>query len=179
MKEWKEAAPHAEFKYIIGNHEDRLRKYLWRHPELFGLEALRIENLLDLKSFGIEWNEKEAVYGIEVDEKLVIRHGNIARKWSGWSGKAELEKEKFAISVLTGHVHRGGLVTVRTRNGLVHAQEGYCLCELEPEYMNNPDWHQGIVMVTVTDKGVSFEPAPIDSFRGRKRALWRGKEYTE
>ena len=129
MKEWKEAAPHAEFKYIIGNHEDRLRKYLWRHPELFGLDALRIENLLDLKASGSSGTRKRPSSGSRLTRSLSCATAMSPASGRAGPAKAELEKEKFAISVLTGHVHRGGLVTVRTRNGLVHAQEGYCLCE--------------------------------------------------
>lgn len=174
MKEWKTAAPKAKFQYILGNHEDRLRKYLCRHPELFGLDALELENLLDFAKFGI----KNTNYAeLDFFGKLVVKHGDCIRKGAGSSTRAELDKERYAISVLTGHSHRGGSILVTTREGVMQGQEGFCLCDLNPEYVQHPDWQQGIVLFDVTKDGVNFEPVPIRSFRSRKQAIWRGKEY--
>jgi predicted phosphodiesterase len=130
--------------FLPGNHEDRLRRYIWRHPELHGIRALELPMLMDLESYGIEYHE----YEISLLPSLIVRHGRIVRKHSGMSAKAELEHEKYAVSTITGHTHRLGSHYARTRRGVVKAMENGCLCDLEPEYVRHPDWHHGCTLVT-------------------------------
>ncbi len=178
VEEWTLAAPHAKKKYIPGNHEDRLRRYLWRHPEIASLDALNLNNILDFEGLGIEWNEQEYVQAeIVIDDKLAIRHGKYIRQGAGMSARAELEADRYAISIMTGHTHRGGTVHATTRNGLVIGQECFCLCKLDPPYMARPNWQQGIVLAEVSDIGLSIEAVPILTFRRWKVAYWRGEEY--
>jgi len=187
QREWAEAAPNAKKRYIPGNHEDRLRRYLWAHPELGGLEALKLENLLGFAELGIEWNEREYDHcEIELFGKLAIRHGRYVRNFAAGSARAELEADRYAISVMTGHTHRGGTVYAQTRNGIVIGQECFCLCRLDPEYMPRPNWQQGIVLAEVTENTLNIEAIPFDwstagsasrSFHRWKVAHWRGEEY--
>jgi hypothetical protein len=175
MVEWKSAAPKAKFHFLKGNHEDRLRKYLWRNPELFDLDVLKLETILELSKYGIKNTNFEEIIFLD---RLVVKHGDCIRKGAGASSRAELERERYSISVLTGHSHRGGSVLVSTREGFVQGQEGLCLCKLDPEYVQHPDWQHGIVLFNVTKDAVNFEPVPIRSFRDRKLAIWRGKEFS-
>jgi hypothetical protein len=179
QREWADASPGARRVYIPGNHEDRLRKWLWRHPEMI-LDATRLENVLDLKGLGIEWENTELPADLceyVFHDRLVIRHGKYVRKNSGMSARAEAEHERFSISVLTGHSHRGGAFYARTRQGMVEAHEGFCLCRLDPEYAHFPDWSQGIVVVDVGRDFLSVESIPFHGEEKGKRAVWRGKEY--
>ena len=66
----------------------------------------------------------------------------------------------------------------RTRHGVVQAHEGFCLCLLEPEYTHHPDWQQGIIVGEVVDGMLSVEPILITDKAGKKKAIWRGKEYS-
>ena len=181
QRSWKDAAPNALRTFLVGNHEDRLRKYLWKHPELADLEALKLPNVLGLVSLGIEWewrkNEVDACREIVIEDNLMIKHGDLIRKYSAYSAKAELENERYAISTLTGHTHRGGSTYAAVRGRVVQAHECFCLCSLDPEYIRRPDWQQGIVLAEVTADTLTVEPVPITAFRCRKRAHWRGKEY--
>jgi hypothetical protein len=180
---WKDAAPNARRRFLVGNHEDRLRRYLWRHPELADLDALKLPNVLGLESLGIEWewkkNELDACQEIVIEDNLVIKHGQVIRKYAGYTARAELESERYGISTLTGHSHRGGSTYAAIRGGMVQAHEGFCLCRLDPEYVRRPDWQQGIVLAEVTRDTVSVETVPIMTIRCRKIAFWRGKEYTQ
>lgn len=145
-RELQRAAPEGcRYRYIIGNHEDRLRRYLNRNPELYGLRALEIPSLFRLAELGIEYcdGEIEIVPGY-----LVGKHGDVVRRDSAYSAKGELEKERYAISTITGHTHRLGTHYVRTRRGVVKAHENGCLCLLDPEYVKLPNWQQGITMAT-------------------------------
>jgi hypothetical protein len=176
QREWQAAAPRAARPFIPGNHEDRLRRYLWQHPEIAGLEALRLENLLAFDEFGITWDGLPASE-VVVDGRFVFKHGSLVRKFSGGSARAELENERHSLSGASGHTHRGGAFHTRTRGGLVSWYEGFCLCSLEPEYVTRPDWQQGILLVTVENETVSAEPIPFQDLHGLKVAHWRGKEY--
>lgn len=180
QREWIDAAPNAVVKFIQGNHEDRHRRLLWSNPSLSALDALQLPNLLELAAFNIEWEYSKgeaANQEIVLFDKLVIKHGKFVRSQSAYSAKAEVEFERYSLSSATGHTHRGGVYYTRTRQGIVQAAECFCLCSLEPEYVRFPDWQQGIMLINVDEDGVSFEPVPINSFRSRKRAVWRGKEY--
>lgn len=180
QREWNDAAPDAYKFFLVGNHEARLARYLYRHPELFDLEALRLPNLLRLKELDIAWEwEKKDAANLEISfyGRLLIRHGEVVRKHSAYTAKAELEREFYAISTMTGHTHRGGSHFVTTRAGLRQAHECFCLCRLDPPYLQNPNWQQGIVLAEVSPEGLSVEPIPFYERGGKLTANWRGKTY--
>jgi len=176
QREWNSAAPNASALWLPGNHEDRLRRWIWAHPTFYGLRALEWQNLLLFDELGI----KEAPGGeIDLFGKLLIRHGNVVRKFSAYTANAELGSEFFSISTLTGHTHRGGTTYATTRTGLVQGVEGFCLCNLDPEYVNSPNWQQGIVLVNVTPDTLSIEPVPFFRLNNEVHAIWRDKDYVE
>jgi hypothetical protein len=176
QREWDDALGEGTEKhFVLGNHEDRLRKYLWKHPEIASLDGMQLHIILGLEGLGYTnalMSKDEVVF----NEALVVKHGGVVRKHSGNSARGELEQERFAISTLTGHTHRGGHVYARTRFGDIQACEGFCLCSLNPEYVTHPDWQQGIVLAEVWGSQVTFEPVLIQG-DGKKTAIWRGKEY--
>lgn len=144
--------------YLPGNHEDRLRRYLWRHSELFGLRVLELPTLLELDRYGVQYYPDEVALA---NGHLIVKHGTLVRKAGGMSALAELEAEKYAVSTITGHTHRIGSVMVRTRNALIGGWEGGCLCNLHPEYVRNPNWQQGVTLVTESVDGDSFSVQPV------------------
>lgn len=182
-REWNSAAPKAHVFFLVGNHEDRLRKYLWKHPELSDLDVLKLQTVLGLDELGIYWEKEKGVLAnleLILHDRLVVKHGDIIRKFSAYTAKGELENEQYAISTLTGHTHRGGTHYATGRNGTLIAQEGFCLCSLNPEYIQGtPNWQQGIVLSTVTKQSVVMEAVPFFKRSGKTRAIWRDKEYIE
>lgn len=173
QREWRDASPNAKPFFLTGNHEDRLRKYLWKHPELADLEVLRLENILDFAGLGIEEGGSELM----LYDNLVIRHGDHVRKYSGYSAKAELEREFFSRSILTGHTHRGGSHFATARGKVIEAHECFCLCSLEPEYVEHPNWQNGIVLAEVDKNHLWVDPILFHNYKGKVIAHWRGKEY--
>jgi predicted phosphodiesterase len=156
---FRDAAPTGcKLKLQPGNHEDRLRRYLWRHPQLYGLEVLELHNLLELARFGVEYYPEEIKLA---NGNLIVKHGTFVRKWGGLTAVAELEAEKFAVSTLTGHTHRMGFSMVRHRLGLVGGWEGGCLCDLNPEYVKRPNWQQGVTLISESVGGDSFSVTPV------------------
>ena len=175
---WMEVSPNAEVYFLIGNHEDRLRRYLWKNSELYGLNCLEIESIFRFKELGITMSQCN---GLEQNfyNQLVVKHGSIVRKHSGYTARAELEKETYSISTLSGHTHRGSHVMVSTRSGVKQAVEGFCLCDTSPHYLHSPNWQNGLVCATVDVLGVYFELIPFTKTSdGRVWAKWRDKTYS-
>lgn len=145
----------APTTWLGGNHEDRLRRILWKNPEFADLHTLRFENLFNLTHYGVKWKP----YGGSVNlGKLLVTHGFLIRSASGASAKATFER--IGGSVLVGHTHRLGIYYRTNRKGVHAAYENGCLCRLTPEYVQDPDWQQGFSIVHV-DKGGWFHVQQI------------------
>ena len=115
-------------------------------------------------------------YNFVFKNKLIITHGSIVRKYSGYTARGELEMKRYSMNVMSGHTHRGGMFMTTTPDGIVTAVECFCLCSMAPEYKSYPDWQHGIVLAEVGEI-VSFEMIPFHQERGDMVARWRGKEY--
>jgi predicted phosphodiesterase len=148
----------AVVDYLPGNHEDRLRRYLCRHSELFGLRVLELPVLLELDHYGVNYYPDEIALA---GGGLIVKHGSIVRKAGGMSALAELEAEKYAVSTITGHTHRIGSTMIRTRRALIGGWEGGCLCGLHPEYVRNPNWQHCVSLITESVEGDSFSVAQV------------------
>lgn len=145
--------------FLPGNHEARLQKYLWQHPELFGLRDLTLKSLLKLDNYGIEY----ADYSTQFGDLLEVSHGTRVNKWAGMSAKAEQELRRYAMSTITGHVHRSGTFKTKVGDRWVVGQESPCLCSLKPEYMRVTDWSQGLTLFTVNSGNLQIHPVEFNS----------------
>ena len=146
--------PEAEMVYVEGNHEYRLKRYLMRHPELFSLEALQLPNLLRLDKFNIQYTDKPYYLG-----NLKVTHGSIVRKFAGYTAKAEMEKND--CSGISSHTHRGSAYYRQTPTRYLAWYESFCLCDIHPEYVVDPDWQQGFIFGKVNKDSFSVMPIPI------------------
>jgi hypothetical protein len=176
QREWNDAARGARRPYIPGNHEARWDKAIWKmdpFPELLDLSLAKVLRLAEL---GIE---EKMVEEIDLGE-VVIRHGQVVKQHSAASARGEVEKQRFQVSTMTGHTHRGGIYMTSTRRGIIYGVECFCLCRLDPWYGQGPyDWQQGIVLATIhKDKSLQFETIPFSRVRGKVVAHWREKEYS-
>ena len=179
QREWMDTATRATRRYIPGNHEDRLYRWLCRHPEIADLEVMKLASILKFDTLNILGDvEREINYF----DKLLVRHGSYVRKFSGQTAKAEIENQRYSISIMSGHTHRGGTYYARSRWGELQAVECFCLCDLNPHYnltQNLMDWQNGIVLATVSPNWLSIEAIPFFSVLGKTVAHWRGKEYRQ
>jgi hypothetical protein len=145
--------------YLPGNHEQRLRKHLWRNPQLFGLRSIELANLLELTRYGIEYAESAVNFpGI-----LEVSHGTKVSREPGASARAELHDRYYSISTITGHVHRAGKVTVDTPQGVLIGQESPCLCIRDMEYVLRPKWTQGLTLFAIDKGRLWVEAVAFDS----------------
>lgn len=138
---------------ITGNCE-RLERYLKKHPELFSLDCLKLPKLLELDTFGIEYQDKHFKLG-----PLKITHGSVVRKFSAYTAHAEMDKHD--CSGISGHTHRLGVFYKKTPSRYMAWYEGGCLCDTDPEYVTSPDWQQGFIYGYIEKDSFSVTPIPI------------------
>lgn len=150
----RKLSPNSKIIFVKGNHCSRLERYLKKHPELYSLDALKLPNLLGLDKFNIEYKHKGFKLG-----SLKIIHGDMVRKFSAYTARGELEKHDS--SGISSHTHRGGTYYYRTPERYLAWFESFCLCDLNPEYIDEPNWQQGFLYGYVEKDSFAVTPIPI------------------
>ncbi len=171
FKRQREYCPNARMIFESGNHEDRLRRYLWsKAPALASLRCLKIEELMGLNTNGVECIEKDE--GILFNGNFIVTHAEIIRAHSGWTAKGM--SDKHGGSGIHGHSHRLGSYYKTNRSGMYGWYENGCLCNLHPDYMVHPNWQPGFSVVTFTNGGRFWvEQIPIIN----RKFIYGGKLY--
>lgn len=130
--------------YTMGNHENRVERYLVNHaPDLSSLPGLSIDELLDLQSCDIHFVDTRGKVELGPIE---IFHGSIIRKDSGNSARGHLQRR--GGSVLMGHTHRMGVVARTDRHGVHWGIENGHLSHPDPTWATDPDWQQGFTEIS-------------------------------
>lgn len=172
-------APKARKLFFKGNHEDRLQRELRRlaaRPE--ALEIFRLPSvehaltwpaLLNLDALGWEYHDRR----YNLFDRLLLKHGNVVRKWSAYSAKEE--HGRYNKSGISGHTHRRGVFEHTDWNGVHAWWEHGCLCGLEPDYVEDPNWQQGFLVVTWSDDRESFGVEEVRIHDGK--TAFRGRFY--
>lgn len=153
--------------WIGGNHEDRLRRYVWKHAEKLG-EDVQFDSLFKLPEHGFQWRP----YGGKVMlGKLLVTHGSLLSAKSAYTARRHLEK--YGNSILIGHTHRLGVTYQTDFRGTHAGWENGCLCRFDPEYDHMPDWQHGFSVVHVFSDGrFNVQQIPILS----RKTLFYGNE---
>lgn len=136
----RKAVPNADIYYVIGNHENRLEKYvLTKAPELASLieDVFTIIKTSDYRVRGCA--------SVTFNDNFVCKHGTYIGNKSGLSAIKEMENSY--MSGATGHVHRGIVYRARKAGRKFVWIETGCLCSLNPEYCILPNWCQGFATV--------------------------------
>lgn len=181
LHQMAQIAPKARRVLLEGNHENRLSRCIASleggQRELAKLrafqDAIQWPNLLQLAGIGWEWVGERDQSRTPILPKIITKHGNIVRKWSGWSGKGEWEK--YGRSGASGHTHRLGWFVHRDHNGNANWIETGCTCVLDAEYGVDFDWQQGCVVVTWSADH-RLQNVEFVAIRDGA-AIWRAKEY--
>lgn len=172
LKIIKEENHKAEIFLIRGNHERRLKMYLWQCAKpLSGLRAVTVESQLELKNIGITYCEN----GRAVHRGLLIKHGNIVRKFSGYTAKAE--QERSGMSGASNHTHRGGVYYISNDGGDYAWMECGCGCMFDQEYLEGerPNWTKGWGLMLINKKTARFFMDFVPYVD--KKAMYAGKEF--
>jgi predicted phosphodiesterase len=153
LGEFKKLIP--EIHFIKGNHEDRLRSYLWKSPELSSLDALDLGSLLSLNRMNIDYHEHSYHFN-----KFIFTHGSKISQQSSYSARRELETHGTSGS--SGHTHRLGASYKTDYRGTIGWFENGCLCNLNPEYIQGkPNWQQAISVFNFIDDRFFCQQIPI------------------
>ncbi len=156
IREFRALLPNSRFVYKVGNHEDRIRKWASRNPEMGILDCIKLEALLDLEAVECEVVESTSRFSWN---GWSITHGDIARKRAGATSQALIDK--FGTSGVSGHCHRLATVEKRDANRQYCWIESGCLCSLTPDYNEVADWAQGFTILNKTASGVWPETVRI------------------
>ena len=144
----QEASPGTEFIWIEGNHELRLRNYLRNNArELAALKVLKVTNLFRLEERGIKYIKQVGKSGYTRYGAITIGHFD---KYSAVPASvAKWFLEHRNESVIQAHTHKRCQLDRRFPDGTeITAVETGCLCKLHPDYVTDPDWAQGFVLIT-------------------------------
>lgn len=164
-----DATPNATRFFIEGNHEDRLRKYLISHASaLVGNQAVTVDGQLGLTRRG--FTQVAYPHGV-LHKTLYVVHGDLVSKHSAYTAKQMLDH--YGISGISGHTHRLGSHYKTTLGGPLGWWENGCLCNLDLDYDDKPNWMQGFSIVTFIGNRFWVEQVVIHE----GKAIWRGKLY--
>jgi predicted phosphodiesterase len=165
LERFRATLPKARLVFLEGNHEARLQRYLWDHPEVSKLKSLQMPALLGLEDLEIEHHGYQAP---QMWRGVLIEHGSVVRKASAATAKAMLDQR--GTSGISGHTHRLGMhYRTNYSETAVWAENG-CLCALEPEYCIKPDWQQGFSVLHGWENRFLLEQIPIL----RRRLFYHG-----
>lgn len=170
-RQFRDAAPNAEFHEVLGNHEERLLTYPgFNAPVLKSLDALRPQKLMGLDELDIKlWPTN----GFRLQDDFLIEHGSIVRGNSGATAKSRLEST--LISGVMGHTHRADSYGKTGYRDLQWIEAG-CLCMLNPDYGNKEaNWKQGLWIGQFSTKTGNFNVQLIKA-TGRG-FIFDGKHY--
>lgn len=169
--------PSAAIKYLIANHERRLKYYLWGNAaKLKGLRAARFEH-----QFQFDCNDKPIELGIEfvntkrlLTPKFVMKHGSRSNLYA-----TRWESEDEGRSTLSAHMHRTGTWAWTTPGGGLRVSNTVgCLCKLNPKYKEDDGkpspWNHGMAVLTKDGNRVGVENVVIE----KGTAIWRGRSFT-
>ncbi len=169
----KVAGKKTKIYFIRGNHEQRMQKYLWNNAkELAGLHVLDVGQLLELKRFNIEYIEQ----GMMMYKGVMIKHGNVVKKYAGYSAKGEFEKN--GCSGVSAHTHRQAIYMQTNTAGDYKWMECGCLCKLDQEYMEGqtPNWQQGFGVGYFSNDSNRYQLDLVSIIDGK--AIYNCKEFT-
>lgn len=170
LKKLRKSAPKAQIDFLWGNHCLRLQKYIWKNSGILKLKKLKLEELLELKDYNINLippKEKLYFYNIRLE------HGKVVRKHSGYSAKAQMEAR--GMTGISGHTHRLGSHYLSNESGFYAWFENGCLCELNPEYADEPNWQQGFTIINHRTDGDRFDIQQLCITDGKLSFM--GKEF--
>jgi hypothetical protein len=156
------------------SQEGRLWRYISQQiPALASMkkvqELLTYENIFYPQE---SWCRVKLVDEVVLPTNLIVRHGTVVRKNGGMSARGEFEK--IFASTLTNHVHRLGSTMQRqpaigNRSEEIYVNyENGCACDLNPDYVELPNWQNGFSIVNYTCDTIGVEQVLV---KGNKATI--------
>ena len=169
--------PNADIHASLGNHEMRVFKYVDRKaPEIIG--EITPEFLWGLDNLGITW----AMYETPPTERfsgIYVHHG-VTTSETGLAVRGDIEK--YGVSLVRGHDHRGGIVYKSypmTKNSLVGMGTGH-MCDPTAyglRYTINPSWEQGFGIAYIVEGKAHLQFIPMRNTEKGLTCILDGKVF--
>ena len=143
--------PRAKWTYLVGNHEDRVRRFSDKHPQLKGIIDVDVNLKLKERGFKVVWSyPKGEVHKIG---KALFHHG----LYTG-GNHAKKMVDAFGMSIFYGHVHDIQLhskVIFGSDTSVVGQSLG-CLCRPDLDYvgLNPTNWEQAVTTFYFRPNGI-------------------------
>lgn len=153
--------PKSEKHSSLGNHDIRIFKYLDKKAPEYA-DQVTPNVLWGLDDLGISWNHYE-LPPLERHAGIHVHHGASTTE-TGLAVRADIEK--YNISLVRGHDHRGGVVYKSypmTGNALAGMGTGH-LCDPQGyglKYTINPAWEQGFGIAYIVDGKAHLQFIPM------------------
>jgi predicted phosphodiesterase len=158
----RELYPNAHLIMKIGNHEERLERYMKvKAPELLGYKYLDYEKLVD----------PESKFNIEiVRDKRIMRVGHLNIVHGHEFGKGMFSPVNPARGLylrgkeiaMCGHHHRTSQHTETSMTGeIISCWSTGCLSDLHPDYLPINKWNHGFAWVRNDGEGFHVENKKI------------------
>lgn len=158
--------PNARRVFMEGNHEDRLRRWMWKlGPAVSSLNSNTIEEQLALKEMEFEhltWRSLVRILGCE------IQHGYRASRSAAMpQNVAQLMARATNSSGICGHTHRVNAVHWTDTRGSHSYRENGSLCRMDLEYAPFPNWQHAFSYGIVHKNKLHVQTVSIleDGFR--------------
>lgn len=174
LAQTRQVSTQSRMVLLEGNHEDRLRRMLWgmkgESAVLNRLTAFQKNItwpvLLDLENLGVEFVPYGKHSQFSFLPKFLLKHGDRVTQHSAYTAAAELRHHNR--SGASGHTHRLG---VHYRNDHVWIETG-CTCSKTPDYVADPNWQTGLVVLTFDAETGAVAPELVEIRNGL--AMFRG-----
>lgn len=140
--------PNAQKVYKIGNHEERLERYLKvKAPELFDCELLDFEAIITAKDFGIDVVKDKRL--CRIGDFLYAIHGHeFGVSFFNPVNPARGLFLRGKANAICAHYHQTSQHTEPSMDGkLVSCYSIGCLSDLHPEYRPLNKWNHGFAIV--------------------------------
>lgn len=137
--------------FKFGNHEERFQRYIYYNaPELFGINEIYLENLLEFNKYGIElYKNKEPIRLTH----LYILHGHEYRTYVNSVSPSRSIFLRTKANTIIGHYHISSTFQESSINGkFITCWSTGCLCDLHPEYMPLNKWNLGFAIIESDSK---------------------------
>lgn len=159
------ALPDTKLIFKVGNHEARLDAYIQNNaPALFGLEEIKLENLLHLKKRGIDFVKSGQ---LSQYKKLNVIHGHEYQ--GGFVAPVNPARGlylKTKSNAVQFHSHVSSSHTEKDITGkITSCWSGGCLCDLKPAYAPFNKWGLGFIEVQPEDDMFAVKNHSIVNYR--------------
>lgn len=161
------------YKWLPGNHEDRLKHYLTTKAQgLLGVDAINVPDLFHFGKYDVEVVEQP--YAVAPGVRVI--HGVKLGSKAGMSVHKEVERHNS--SIVMGHCHRLAVVWRTTDKARFGVEAGHLMDQKKAGYLGHgrvADWQMGFAALYVDGQDVTPVVVPVND----KGVFWfEGKRFT-